>query len=118
MFIYPIIFQTSLSRYGSAFVNMSLIPASNHRCPLLVCEIIMVGHYHMLIMWVILHVDKILNIFEDDMNEAVVIHMFALWHTREHLGHQTSGFARIVLLHKVNFDLYKDTLTNQVPTIV
>ena len=83
---------------------MPLKPASDHCCPFIVRKVPMVGHNHLPVVWVILYIDEVLNIFEDDMNETVMICKVTLRQAWKHLPSQLLCFTRIMLLCEVKFE--------------
>ena len=84
---------------------MRLKPASDHGRPFMICQVLVVGHNHLLVMWVIRDVDEILDIFENNVNEGVIVRDSALGQPRKNLPYQPLCVARIMLLSEVNVEV-------------
>ena len=102
--IHSLRFASTLSFYGLSCGDMPLKPASDHCCPFIVRKVPMVGHNHLPVVWVILYIDEVLNIFKDDMNETVMICNVALRQAWKHLPNQLLCFTRVMLLCEVKFE--------------
>ena len=94
---------------------MRLKPASDHGRPFMIREVLVVGHNHLLVMWVIRDVDEVLDIFENNVNEGVIVSDSAVRQPLKNLPHQLLCVARIMLLGEVNVEVLFVAMDGRIP---
>lgn len=80
---------------------MRLKPASDHGRSFMIRKVAVVGHNYLLVLLFIRGIEEILDIFENNMDEGVIVGDEAFRQPRKYLSHQLPCLAGILLLDEV-----------------
>ena len=65
-------------------------------------KVAVVGHNYLLVLWVIRDIEEVPDIFENNMNEGIIVGDEMSRQLRKHLSHQLARLLGIMLLDGVN----------------